>query len=273
MRAASALAFIPLWLALAGPLPASEIAPDGLDALPAADIVFLGEVHDNPLHHAHQARAVAAIDPAALVFEMILPDRPAGLPADRSDAGALARALEWEARGWPDFAMYHPIFTAAPGARIYGADVPQGDLVRAMAEGAAAVRPDPALGLATPLPPAAQEAMEEALWQAHCFAMPRAAMAPMVQAQRLRDAALADAARRALSDTGGPVVVITGTEHARTDRGAPAILTAADPGLRVLSVGQLEAAPDAAPPFDLWLVTEGVASRGNPCAVFGGSEG
>ncbi|MEY4984520.1 MAG: hypothetical protein RIR62_2786 [Pseudomonadota bacterium] len=262
-----------LAFALAAPAVASEIQPADLDRLPPADVVFLGEVHDNPAHHAHQARAVAAIRPAALVFEMILPDQPARLPADRGDAAAMARALDWDARGWPDFAMYHPIFTAAPDARIYGADVAQADLARAMGQGAAAVLPDPSLGLAAPLPDAVQAGMEDLLWAAHCYAMPRAAMAPMVQAQRLRDAALADAARRALAETGGPVVVITGTGHARTDHGAPAILTRAAPDATVLSVGQMEAAPDTAPPHDLWLVTEGVAGRGNPCAAFGGTEG
>ena len=268
MRAALALI-----IALSGPVAAAEISPDALDRLPRADVVFLGEVHDNPAHHAHQARAVAAILPAALVFEMILPDQAAHLPADRGDAAAMARALDWEGRGWPDFAMYHPIFTAAPEARIYGADVPQADLARAMQDGAAAVLPDPSLGLGEGLPPDAQQAMEDALWAAHCYAMPRAAMAPMVQAQRLRDASLARAARQALSDTGGPVVVITGTEHARTDRGAAAILSRAAPEATVLSVGQMESAPDAPPPFDLWLVTPGVEGRGNPCAAFGGTEG
>jgi hypothetical protein len=67
--------------------------------------------------------------------------------------------------------------------------------------------------------------------------------------------------------------VITGTEHARTDRGAAAVLAQADPAVSVLSVGQVEAAPDGPLPFDLWLVTDGVATRGNPCAAFGGTEG
>lgn len=266
-------ALFALCLMLATPAVAGEIEPDALDRLPLADVVFLGEVHDNPAHHTHQARAVAVIKPKALVFEMILPDQVAAIPSDRSDAAAMAAALTWEARGWPDFTMYHPIFTAAPDARIYGADVPQSDLARAMDEGAAAILPDDRFGLATPLATDAQEDMETALWAAHCYAIPRDAMTPMVQAQRLRDASLARAALVALEETGGPVVVITGTEHARTDRGAAAVLRRADPSVRVLSIGQLEGRPESPPPFDLWLVTEGVPSRGNPCEAFGGTEG
>lgn len=268
MRAALALV-----LAIAAPAAASEIGPDALGDLPAADVIFLGEVHDNPAHHAHQASAVAAIRPNALVFEMILPEQAASLPVERVDLAAMRDALGWEARGWPDFAMYHPIFTAAPDARIYGADVPQADLARAMKDGASAVIPDARFGLSTPYPPDAQEGVEDMLWAAHCYALPRDAMAPMVQAQRLRDASLARAALAALEETGGPVVVITGTEHARTDRGAAAVLRQADPSARVLSIGQLEGSPDSPPPFDLWLVTEGVPTRGNPCEAFGGTEG
>ncbi|MDF0603033.1 hypothetical protein P1J78_19995, partial [Psychromarinibacter sp. C21-152] len=39
---------------------AEEIGPAGLSDLPAADVVILGEIHDNPVHHRNQARAVAA---------------------------------------------------------------------------------------------------------------------------------------------------------------------------------------------------------------------
>ena len=50
-------------LACAGAAGAREIGPDGLDRLPEVDVIVLGEVHDNPVHHVHQARAVRAIVP------------------------------------------------------------------------------------------------------------------------------------------------------------------------------------------------------------------
>ena len=34
----------------------------------------IGEVHDNPHHHRNQARAVAALKPGAIVFEMLTPE-------------------------------------------------------------------------------------------------------------------------------------------------------------------------------------------------------
>ncbi|MBC2836377.1 ChaN family lipoprotein [Paragemmobacter straminiformis] len=269
MICAALMAFL-----LASPAAAREIGADALDALPQVDIVLLGEVHDNPLHHANQARAVAAIAPAALVFEMLLPEQVKRLPKDMADAARVDAAIGWTERGWPDFALYRPIFAAAPKARVYGADVPQRDVRRAAMDGAAAVMAG--FGLDKALPEGVQDQRETELWAAHCFAMPKGAMAGMVQVQRLRDAALARAAIRALRETGGPVAVILGAEHARTDWGVPALIRAEAPALTVLSVGQVEGSDgpqDGPQPFDLWIATDGVAGRDDPCAAFGATAG
>ena len=249
---------------------AGAIAAADLDSLPPADVTLLGEVHDNAAHHRNQARAIAAIRPAALVFEMITPERAARLPKDRSDAAALARALHWAESGWPDFALYAPIFAVAPHAVIYGGDVPEADVQRAVTAGAAAVFGHGAgrFGLTEPLGAADEAAREAELDAAHCHALPATLLPGMVEVQRLRDAALARAVLRAMAETGGPVVVIAGTGHVRRDRGVPAVLARAQPRLGVLSVGQIEGRPPADPPYDLWVAT-GAAPRGDPCAAFG----
>ena len=249
---------------------AADVAPGDV---PRADVVILGEVHDNPDHHRWQAEVVAALAPAALVFEMLVPELAARATPDlRADAEALEAALAWEARGWPDFAMYYPIFTAAPAAAVVGGDVPREDVRAALEDGAAAVFErvfDAAAapyGLTRPLPEAQQSARETLQAEAHCGALPEALLPGMVEAQRLRDAALARAARIAHAEHGGPVVVITGSGHARVDWGVPAALALAAPELSVVSVGQVEsAAPDA--PFDLVRVTAR-AEREDPCAAF-----
>lgn len=256
--------------ALSGAATASEITPDALGTLPAAQVVVLGELHDNPTHHLNQARAVAALKPAALVFEMMSPDQAARVtPALVQDEAALGAALDWAESGWPDFALYYPIFAAAPEAAYYGAAVPRDDVRRAVKEGAAAVFGDGAdqWGLTTPLPEDQQAAREELQMVAHCNALPEMLLPGMVEAQRLRDAAFARTVKQALDDTGGPVAVITGNGHARTDWGLPAALALAAPGVTLLSVGQLERRPDAPPPHDLWLVTA-PAERDDPCAGF-----
>nr|WP_207186616.1 ChaN family lipoprotein [Rhodobaculum claviforme] len=242
--------------------------------VPRADVVILGEVHDNPAHHAWQAEVVADLAPTALVFEMLLPEQAAAVtPEVRPDAEALEAALGWEVRGWPDFAMYHPIFTAAPQAAVVGADVPREAVRAAMEAGAAAqfaavFDEDPApFGLDVALPAGQQSAREAMQARAHCDALPEALLPGMVEAQRLRDAALARAALRAHADHGGPVVVITGNGHARSDWGVPSMLALAAPDLSVFAAGQLEQAAGPDSPFDLVRVTA-PADRDDPCAAF-----
>jgi len=254
---------------LCAPLWAAEIDPKALADL-RADIVILGEVHDNPAHHAHQAAAVAALAPQAVVFEMLTPDQAARVTPDlRADPVALGKALEWETSGWPDFALYAPIFAAAPQARVVGAALPREQLRHAVADGAASVFGARAqdYGLDQPLAPADQAARLDEQRIAHCNALPEDLLPGMVQAQRLRDAAFADAAIAALRDSGGPVVIITGSGHARVDHGVPAMIRRAAPGVSVVSVGQLERpVTDDPPPFDHWIITD-PAERPDPCAA------
>jgi uncharacterized iron-regulated protein len=253
-------------------------APASLEAViasaAAADIVILGEIHDNPEHHRNQADIVRALQPAALVFEMIpqaAEDTVNALREEGADRAAIAEALDWEASGWPDFAHYAQILEAAPGAQVFGAGQLDADVGRALSEGAAAAfGPDAATyGLDLPLPPEEQAAREAQQKAAHCDALPDAMLPGMVEAQRFRDAGLADAALWARTLTGGDgqVVVIAGSGHADRQRGVPALLAIAAPDLAVLALGQLEEGPDAAGSFDAVLLAPSPA-REDPCAAF-----
>lgn len=232
--------------------------------------MILGEIHDNPHHHSAQALALAAIRPAAVVWEMLTPDQAARLPDDLTDPDAVAESVGWHGSGWPDFALYHPLMLAAPGAQHRGAGIPRAAARRVFAQPLADVfgPQAAAFGLDRPLPADQLAQRADQMQAAHCGALPAEMLPAMVAAQRLRDAELARTALAALAETGGPVAIITGNGHARTDWGVPALLAAAAPGVRVLSIGMLEAAPDGAPPpFDLWLVTA-PADRPDPCAAF-----
>ncbi len=262
------VAFV-LAIALACPVAAAEIGAGDLDTLPQADVVFLGEVHDNPEHHLNQERAIRTIQPAALVFEMLTDAQAESIAHPLPDEASLRDSLDWDASGWPDFAMYYPLFAAAPDTQIFGAALPREAARAAMSQTLPeAFAGDAArFGLADPLPADQQEAREALQATAHCDAMPPEILPAMVDIQRLRDAMLADAALRAHEATGGPVVVITGTGHARRDWGAPAALARAAPTLSQLAIAQFEAPPEAeAAPFDLWLVTD-PHPRPDPCAA------
>lgn len=237
----------------------------------SADVIFLGEVHDNPAHHQRQAEIVAEVGPVALVFEMLTPDQAALVtPALIADETALDAALGWAGSGWPDFSMYYPIFAAAPDAAYFGAAVPRDVARQVMQEGiVAGFRGDAALyGLTRPLSEPEQAAQEALQFAAHCDALPVEMLPMMVEIQRLRDAELAFAAHEAFARLGGPVVVITGNGHARRDWGAPAYFQAAAPGLTVFALGQTE--EGAGPPDGLFdrIETAPRVDRGDPCAAF-----
>jgi uncharacterized iron-regulated protein len=252
---------------LAAPVGAEQIDAERLDSLPAADVYWLGEVHDHPLHHIHQARAVAAIAPRALVLEMLTQAQVDATPAQRSET-VLRAAWDWDNSGWPDFAMYWPVIHAAPNARLYAAAVPRDEARAAYGAAPAVVFGDGAarFGLDLPFAPDIQAAQIALQDDAHCNAMPADMLPAMVDIQRLRDARLAAAALRALEETGGPVVVIAGTGHLGRDIAAPAMLENADPQLRQIVVGQFEADPGT-PPMDYWIVTA-PHPRPDPCAAF-----
>ena len=254
------------WL---GPAFAEEAGP-----LPGtADIVILGEVHDNPDHHRNQAEWIARIGPKAVVFEMLTPDQAAII----RDAGAVdPEQIGWAESGWPDFALYAPVFDAVEGLPISGAQVPRDQVRRAFDVGAAAAFEQIgadygtgwALGLDARLEPEEQAAREAEQNAAHCDALPSEMLPAFVEAQRLRDAALAAATLDALDRHGPPVVLITGNGHARRDWGVPVYLSQAAPGRSVLAVGQYEdAVPDGDIPFD-HAVAAPAAMRPDPCAAF-----
>lgn len=251
-------------------------------ALAEADIAILGEIHDNPLQHDRQALLVRKIAPRGIAFEMVPEGSEEGvqaLLAEGGTPGEIGPAIGWDRSGWPDWAMYRPVFEAAAGAYVAGAGVATADLRRAIGEGAAAVEPGSAarLGLDLPLPAAAQAAAEAEMIASHCGKLPAAAAPGMVEAQRLRDARFAAATLRARERGQGRAVLITGNGHARGDRGVPVYLRHADPGLKIVTLGQFETAPganslddyreDGAIPYDfVWFSPP--AERPDPCAGF-----
>lgn len=254
---------------MAAPLGAADLSPELLARMKAADVVILGEIHDNPVHHEVQTQVLSDLQPKAVVWEMLT-----GVEAARINAALirqperLEQVLEWAESGWPSFAMYHPIFQAAPEARIYGGEVPRA-AAQAVFQGGAAVAfgADAArYGLTVDLSPDESAEREGLQLEAHCNAIPKDRLAAMVDIQRLRDAVLAREVIAALEDTGGPVAVITGNGHARRDWGVPIFLDRVRPGLDIFVLGQSEGG-QVSGVFDAVLDAPPV-DRGDPCEAF-----
>lgn len=260
-------------LAVASSLMPFAASADGVELPDGIDIFILGEIHDNAAHHAEQTRLVAEIAPGAVVWEMMTVKQLANAAGvDRADKDAFAEAVGWQAAGWPDFGMYHPILVASDNAAQIGGAVPRDVLLGAMTGGALAAFGDApsyfdaALALA-PLTDADRTAREAEQALAHCGALPSAMLPGMVEAQRLRDAYMASAAIGALEAGLGPVVVIAGSGHARLDTGIPAMIRAARPDIAVWALGQFEGDPGPDAPFDAVNITS-VAPRADPCDAF-----
>ena len=254
------------------------VAPAALtDALAKADFVLIGEVHDNPDHHRLQAWLIDEIAKdrkPAIVMEMISLDQEPALQAymasPGSDAAGLGAALDWGESGWPDWPNYQPIAEAVfrAGLALLPGD-PSRTTIRSVSSGgfdSLAPGERTRLALDGPLPGKLAAALDEDIRESHCDLLPEAALGPMAQVQRFRDAALAGA----LAEAGGEggAILITGNGHVRTDRGVPWYLARRAPETSMSSVMLLEldegensvagltvAGPDGEPAADYFWFT------------------
>lgn len=261
--------------------------------LAAARYRLLGEVHDNPAHHAIRARLIAALAAdarPAVVFEQLDLDhddavvaaQAAGADADEiADAGRLDR----KAWAWP---LHKPILDAAlgKGLPVRAGNMPReslrGDLQAALDKDSGAIWY--ARVHAARWTEAQATALRADIVEAHCGKLPEAVVPRILLAQRIRDAAMAQAL---VNDaTAGGAILIAGNGHVRADLAVPVYLHAPGlPGADSLSVslGLIEVKPDdepagdfpreivaANPGFDyLWFTPP--APREDPCAGLAGA--
>jgi len=255
------------------PLEGAEL----LRRLAAADIVLLGELHDNAAHHRARGALLGALGARrpAVVFEQFaasaapLPQPAAG---ESREAWLDARGFDRTSWKWP---IHQPVVEAAlrHGRALWGSGLSREALRGVVREGAAGAAED-LRGLIerVPLDRAARAALDQDLVDGHCGRLPVEMIPGMRAAQVVRDASMARALLAASAD--GPAWLVAGNGHVRADLAVPRLLRGLAPGKAVLSVGLLErqavgAMPPAVPRgrYDLILVTE-PASRPDPCASF-----
>jgi uncharacterized iron-regulated protein len=236
-----------------------------LGHLASAEIVALGEKHDNPDHHRLQALVVRGLLARGrrpdVAFEMIEVDQQplieAFLAQKPTSAAGLGAAVKWDDRGWPTWGDYEPIAQAAVEARlpILAANLPHAE-ARAVAHAGLGALDDARvqrLGLDRPLSPEIEASLADELRASHCGHLPEAMIAPMALAQRARDATMASVLLARHHHDG---VLIAGAGHARNDRGVPLALHAQEPTARVASLAFVE-------------VEHGLTTPGDYAARFG----
>lgn len=256
-------------LLLAGPV--SALAPPPVPEELRSDIVFIGEFHDNPQHKHSSAELIDNLQPSAIVWEMLSKEEAARVTHAFQASGYLEALsdLDLDTFDWPDLKSYYPIFDAGYFVPHYGAHVVRSEMGTVRTQGSAAYfGPDAdRFGLTEPLAETEQRIRETKQQANHCNALPEDLLPFMVSVQRLRDAELARTALQALDETGGPIVVVTGNGHARTDWGAPVYVRAARPDVTTASLGHSEAGRVAGT-FDV-VFDSAPIDRPDPCAAFG----
>lgn len=198
--------------------------------LAQADVILLGEVHDNPDHQRLQLAILEALyamgRPPALLMEIFDRDDQPVIEALRAEgspsADEIATAVGMQARGW-DWEAYRPLvqWVLDQGMALHAANISSADATRIVREGLAAVFDESEraeLGLLEPLPESIQHVLATYIVDAHCGYLPLERTGGMVDAQRARDAWMA----RLLADMGGGArVLVAGAGHVRADFGVP----------------------------------------------------
>ena len=215
-----------------------------------AQIVYLGESHDNPHHHLGQARVLEAMlvggARPALAFEMLAQDQQPAVDAamlESVDPAALAKRLGWEERGWPNFEMYRPLFDLARryGLPVVAIDLSQPVVRRISREGLAAlpVHEQRVLASRLALDAERERGLARDIAAAHCGLLPAAAVPGMVDAWHARNVTMARLIIKAL-ERAPQVVVIVGRGH-QAPGGLADQVEALQPGTRQLIVDLVEA--------------------------------
>ncbi len=244
-----------------------------------APFVLLGELHDNPTHHrarADQLRQWLQQEPrTVVVFEQISRSRDAAIAQARQsqpgDLDALLQAAQFDRQGWR-WPLHRPLIEAVmqSGAALRGGNLDRDQVRRIVREGDAAW-PGDLLGLRerTPWADSQQQVLRQDIQEGHCGAMPDAMLPGMVQAQRARDAAMAQAMLAARADGAKRVVLIAGNGHVRRDVAVPIYLQAAGVSAKdIEAIGYLETTGSpSAVGFDR-VERAPAPSREDPCAAF-----
>lgn len=233
------------------------LTPESLKARAVrAQHLLLGETHINPEHHRIQAEMIQALADdggrLALVFEIFERDQQHAIDRATSGPGAdaddVAEATGIEDTGW-DWDLYRPLVEAALAARIpvLAGNAPREEVRRIAYSGLDSVPAERQveLGLTQPLPGPAHEALTQTIIDSHCGHVYGDMTERLVDAQRIRDATMAEVMLQAEP---GKTVLIAGGGHARRDYGVPHYILDRTPDADVIAIGLTEVLPELSLP-------------------------
>lgn len=220
--------------------------------------LLLGETHINPEHHRIQAEVLGDfIDQGqsfALVLEIFETDQQQAIDraiaSGQAAADDVADATNIRASGW-DWDSYRPLVQLGleGKAAILAGNAPRKEVRQVAYTGLQAVPGEriTELGLSTPLPAAARQTLTQVIIDSHCGHALGDMADRLVDAQRVRDATMADVMLNAPFDKS---VLVTGAGHARRDYGVPRYILERTPDASVVSIGLTEVTAGLTSPED-----------------------
>jgi uncharacterized iron-regulated protein len=211
------------------------------------DVLLLGEVHDNALHHQRRGELLTELQRLQQQHARSLYVVAEHLQSGKTVQfkGELLTDLErngFSAKSW-QWPMHEPLFAA-----IRQADLPLmgGNLApeqaRAIARQGLSAMPAELASILqqAPLVSSAEATLNQDLLDGHCGQLKPQHLPAMLLAQRARDAAMFSALR----DGGtGIAVLVAGNNHVRRDYGIPVIFQALLPARHLRVVGFVEDSP------------------------------
>lgn len=229
-----------------------ESAQACVSALPAADVILLGEEHDLITHHVLEQMAVEHLVGQRRLTALVMEMADAGhdttdLQPDANEETVRQR-LQWSDAGWP-WRDYGPVVMAAVKA---GIPVVGGNLPRSAN---AAVMKDASLDVLLEADSRAE--LGQVIAQAHCGLLPESQVPGMVRIQIARDRQMAKVVTQWVRP-GKTALLVAGNEHARKDRGVPLYLSAQ--GVRDVAVVSMQRrgaeSPLSIPSDTQWLTPD-----------------
>ena len=188
-----------------------------------AQVIALGEQHDQIAHHQWEAQTVqwlaAGQRLGALVIEMAPSGGSTAGLATTSTEEQVQQALQWQSGaaggGWP-WQDYGPMVMNAvrAGVPVLGGNLPRAQMKQTMSQS----RYD------SHLPASGWQLQLDAIKDGHCGLLPESQFAPMARIQLARDESMAKVTATAVqqwSRPGQSVLLVAGRSHVRSDIGVP----------------------------------------------------
>lgn len=233
-------------------------------------LILLGEVHDEALHHLRRAELIQALSAQnpLVVAEQLEAGKHVQytehLANDLAQAGFDAKVWGWD--------VYAPMFSSLASTRVplIGGNLLL-ETVRQIAKQGQVALPNALAAKidAAPLSDGALSTLVADLNAGHCGHLPKKLLPNFILAQRARDASMLNSMQQAKRT---PVILLAGNGHVRKDYGIPTLLPTGQ--FNVVSVGFLQLdtlTPEAIQAYQaqydyVWLT--GAVPSEDACAAF-----